>query len=273
MRRLVFAAALIAAPALAQDSAPVGIVADPCIGVPFMPSSMIDYFRSLLAGKPMPPPAADMAAYKAAQDAMKGRDWADLCHYRADNRKVAKLPQWERRVVYMGDSITEAWRLADPEFFTGGRINRGVSGQTTAQMLLRFQGDVIALRPAMVHIMAGTNDIAGNTGPQRLEDVQNNIVAMVTLAKANHIRVVLASVPPALKFPWRPALAPEPQVRALNAWLKDYAARIGATYVDYHALLATPDGAMQPAMTLDGVHPNAKGYGAIKALSASVTAE
>ncbi|KQS05201.1 hypothetical protein ASG11_05865 [Sphingomonas sp. Leaf357] len=234
---------------------------------------MLDYFRSLLAGKPVPPPAADMAAYKAAQDAMKGRDWADLCHYRAENRKVAKLAPSGRRVVYMGDSITEAWGLADPEFFSAGRINRGISGQTTAQMLLRFQGDVIALQPAMVHIMAGTNDIAGNTGPQTFGDVQNNIVAMVTLAKANHIRVVLASVPPALKFPWRPALAPEPQVRAMNAWLKDYAAKVGATYVDYHALLATPEGAMQPAMTLDGVHPNAKGYAAIRALSASVTAE
>jgi len=217
-------------------------------------------------------PAADFAAFNAAQEAARAGDWAQRCFYRADNARLAALPAAERRVVYMGDSITQLWGLADPDFFSAGRVNRGISGQTSAQMLLRFQPDVVALHPAMVHIMAGTNDIAGNTGPVTLQDVQNNIVAMVTLARANHIAVVLASVPPAGRFGWRPALRPAPQIAAFNNWLKRYAREAGATYVDYYALMATPDGAMRADYTGDGVHPNAAGYAAIKALSAAATA-
>ena len=279
-RSLVLAAALslAATPAFAQTpvptppAAPVGMVDDPCIDAPVVPASLIAYFRSSFgpADKRLPRPT-DLGPFLAAQEAARASDWAQRCFYRADNARDAALPQAQRRVVYMGDSITQLWGFADPAFFTAGRIDRGISGQTTAQMLLRFMSDVVALHPAMVHIMAGTNDIAGNTGPVSMQDVQNNIIAMATLARANGIKVVLASIPPAGTFAWRPALKPAPQIAALNAWLKDYARKTGATYVDYYTLMATPEGAMRPAFTMDGVHPNAAGYAAIKSLSAAVT--
>lgn len=281
LRSLAAAALLLAAtPALSQTPAPaaaapapVGMVDNPCIDLPAVPASVTAWLRASFgpADKRLPMPTADFAAYTAARDALKAGDWADRCFYRADDERLAALPAAERRVVYMGDSITQLWGFADPDFFTAGRIDRGISGQTTAQMLLRFEPDVVALHPAMVHIMAGTNDVAGNTGPVSMRDVQNNIMAMATLARANGIRVILASTPPAGHFAWRPALRPAPQIAALNAWLKDYARRTGATYLDYYGLMATPDGAMRPDFTLDGVHPNAAGYAAIKALSASAT--
>jgi len=269
----VFAQAAPAAAPTAPAATPVGMVDDPCIAAPAVPASVIAYLRSTFGpiARRLAMPAADYAAFSAAQDAAKAGDWAQRCFYRADNERVATLPQAERRVVYMGDSITQLWGFADPDFFSAGRVNRGISGQTTAQMLVRFQADVVALHPAMVHIMAGTNDIAGNTGPVSMQDVQNNIVAMVTLARANGIKVVLASIPPAARFTWRPAIKPVAQIAAMNAWLKDYAHKAGAAWVDYFSLMATPDGAMRPDFTLDGVHPNAAGYAAIKALSASVT--
>jgi hypothetical protein len=267
--------AATASPAVARTAtpaAPVGMVDDPCMTSPAVPASVIAYLRSTFGpvAKRLAMPAADFAAFTAAQDAARAGDWAQRCFYRADNARLAALPAAERRVVYMGDSITQLWGFADPGFFTAGRVNRGISGQTTAQMLLRFEADVVALHPRMVHIMAGTNDIAGNTGPVTMQDVQNNIIAMVTLAKANGIKVVLASIPPAGRFAWRPALRPAPQIAAMNAWLKDYARKNGATYVDYYKLMVT-DGAMRPDFTGDGVHPNVAGYAAIKALSAAAT--
>jgi acyl-CoA thioesterase I len=168
--------------------------------------------------------------------------------------------------VFMGDSITEAWKYGDPKVFTGGWIDRGISGQTTPQMLIRFPADVLALHPRVVHIMAGTNDIAGNTGPTTIDTIVGNIAAMVTLAKADGIRVVIAAVPPAGRFSWAPDLKPVPQIAALNARLRALAAREHVTFVDYGAALALPDGAMRDAFTLDGVHPNAAGYAAMAPL-------
>lgn len=239
------------------------------------PATVTAYFRSLLqTGAPrVAPPARDMQAYQAASRAAKARDWASLCQYRVDNLRVAALPQRERRVVYIGDSITEGWGLADGDFFSGGRINRGISGQTTAQMLVRFEADVVALHPRIVHILAGTNDLAGNEGPETLDDIRNNLIAMATLAKANGIRVVLASITPARRFPWNTVAEPAPQIRAMNAWLKSYAARIGATYVDYYTLLVGADGGMRPDLTFDGVHLNGAGYALIKSRSAAATGE
>ena len=262
-----------AMPAAAQTS-PVGLVDDACVAAPAIPESLRAFVRTQIDPSAPKPPAtfaADIAAYRAAADKQKAQDWAELCHYAADNKRVAALPQSARRIVYMGDSLTELWGIADPAFFTGGRINRGVSGQTTGQMLVRFQADVIALHPKAVHIWAGTNDLAGNNGPETMADVQNNIVAMVTLARANNVHVVLASLTPILAFPWRAGLKPGPQVAALNAWLSDYAKRVGATYVDYHTPLATPEGATQPALTFDGVHLSLAGYARIRALSESVS--
>lgn len=191
-------------------------------------------------------------------------DWADLCRYHADNTRVMSLPKAERDIVFMGDSITAGWAFGDPASNRNGRINRGISGQTTQQMLLRFPQDVLALHPRMVHIMAGTNDIAGNTGPTTLDAIEGNIAAMVTLAKAAHIRVVLASTPPSAVFKWAPALQPAPVIAALNERLRRLAAREKVTFVDYGAVLATPEGALRPDFTSDGTHLNAAGYAAIE---------
>ncbi|MGJ3626746.1 GDSL-type esterase/lipase family protein [Sphingomonas sp. MMS24-JH45] len=171
-----------------------------------------------------------------------------LCRYRADNARLAALPQEERAVVFMGDFITEAWKYGDPGFYTGGWIDRGISGQTTQQMLLRFPADVLALRPRAVHIMAGTNDIAGNTGPRTIEAIAANVAAMVTLAKAAGIRVILAATPPAARFPWAPTLQPASRIAALNDRLRALAARERVTFVDYGPVLARPDGSMKPGL-------------------------
>lgn len=183
-------------------------------------------------------------------------DWANLNRYAAEN---AAMRGARVSTVFMGDSITQGWREQRPAFFEG-RAGRGISGQTTPQMLLRFQADVVALKPAAVHIMAGTNDLAGNTGPNSAEDYRNNIRAMVTLAKANGIKVILASIPPAAGFAWKPALKPTPLIAELNAWLKSYAEAEGQAFLDYHTALATPEGALRPDLTFDGVHPNHAGY-------------
>lgn len=167
-------------------------------------------------------------------------------------------------VVFMGDSITENWLLGDPALFDTTRVNRGIGGQTTPQMLLRFRADVIALRPRAVHIMAGTNDIAGNTGPSTLLAVKNNLISMVELAKANGIEVLLESIPPAGAFDWRPGLDPRPFISEMNTWMRDYAARENLVYLDYHALLATSDGALRADLGNDGVHPNRAGYAVMR---------
>ena len=148
-------------------------------------------------------------------------------------------------------------------------VNRGVSGQTAPQMLARFQADVIDLKPAMVHIMAGTNDVAENDGPETDAEIESAIAGMVELARANGIEVVLASIPPAADFPWRPGLNPAPRIKRLNAWIKEFAAQRDLVYVDYWSLMATPEGAMKPEFAPDGVHPNAAGYAAMESLAAA----
>jgi lysophospholipase L1-like esterase len=178
---------------------------------------------------------------------------------------VAPEPD-DSRVVFMGDSITEAWAqqpiFRDNPHFVG----RGVRGQTTQQMLARFRADVIDLKPALVHIMGGTNDVAGNNGPETDADIQGAITSMVELARANDIKVLLASIPPAAKFGWHPELKPVPRIRRLNAWLKTYASRAGIQYVDYWPALAAKDGSMKPSLSIDGVHPNAEGYESMRPL-------
>jgi lysophospholipase L1-like esterase len=204
-----------------------------------------------------------LAAYQAYGVWRAANDWADLCHYRAENRALAGAGT-RPRVVFMGDSITELWKAYDPGFFTGGIVDRGISGQTTPQMVVRFYADVVALHPRAVHIMAGTNDVAGNTGPTSDDQFKANITAMVDLAKANGIQVVLASIPPTRRFSWRPDLRPAAKVRELNAWLKGFAATRGAAYVDYYAVLADADGGFRAELTSDGVHPATAGYGLMK---------
>ncbi len=201
------------------------------------------------------------AAYDPQRD-----DWAGLCHYQTENSTVHHAGPI--RVVFLGDSITEYWKTTHPDFFTEGYVDRGVSGQTTAQMLVRFRQDVIALKPQVVHILGGTNDFAGNGGPTSMEAVRNNIISMVELAKANDIRVVLGSVPPAGAFPWRPGvLDPAPQIVEFNRWLRRFAHERGLVYVDYHAVLADERDAMKRTFASDGVHPNSEAYGVMEPLA------
>lgn len=196
-------------------------------------------------------------------------DFGHLFRYRDENAAVRASGQ-RVGIVFMGDSITQGWREKRPGFFTPGRIGRGISGQTTPQMLVRFQPDVVDLKPRVVHIMAGTNDIAGNTGLMTKEATRDNFRAMTALAKANGIRVILASIPPADRFPWRPGLDVKTPIASLNRWLKGYAADAGATWVDYHPALADAAGAMKPGMAHDGVHPTEAGYDAMAGVLAPV---
>jgi acyl-CoA thioesterase I len=169
--------------------------------------------------------------------------------------------QDEKRVIFMGNSITENWQQYFATMFPGKPyINRGISGQTTPQMLVRFRQDVIALEPAVVVILAGTNDIAGNTGPSTLEMIEDNIASMTNLARANGIRVVLTSVLPVRDYPWKPGLEPAPKIIALNSWIRAYAAGHDAIYADFHGPMADAQGGMRNGLSSDGVHPNEAGY-------------
>lgn len=254
MRLLVLAALLLSAPAAAQTQVPgdpyagdpVGIVADPC---------------------PTHPKPTD--GYQMYNLHMLTRDHGQLCRYAAQNAAI-KGPV---RVVFMGDSITDNWIGADPSLFTNGLIDRGISGQTTPQMLIRFRSDVILLHPKAVHIMAGTNDVAGNTGAATMATVQGNIASMADLAHAHGIKVILGLVPPAAAFPWSPDKRPVPQIAALNTWLRGYAKANGYTYVDYHAALASPEGGMKPGLSTDGVHPTPAGYAIMKPLALAAIAK
>lgn len=189
-------------------------------------------------------------------------DWPQLHRYRADNALLAPTEHGSARVVFFGDSITDAWGRASGTAFFPGRpyINRGISGQTTAQMVVRFRQDVIDLHPAAVVILAGTNDIAGNTGLATLPMIEDNFHSMIELAQANHIRVILASVLPTTDYPWHPGLRPAGTIRALNRWLRAYAASSGETYLDYYTALANAQGGMHQRLARDGVHPTPAGY-------------
>jgi lysophospholipase L1-like esterase len=193
--------------------------------------------------------------------AANAQDWPNLGRYEQENRLLPKPIAGENRVVFMGNSITEEWKKIDSGFFANRNyINRGISGQTSSQMLVRFRQDVILLEPKVVVISAGTNDIAENTGPVTLENILNNIIAMSDMAKAYNIRVVLTSVLPAKSFSWRKQLEPAPKIIALNKMIRDYAVSKKLVYVDYHAAMSTPDGAMKSSFSKDGVHPNLMGY-------------
>ena len=218
---------------------------------------------------PYPPPGMMENACPASRDGLWAldpkvlqSDWAWQCRYRADNAKVdpANPPQ----VVFIGDSITENWVQLDPGLFGQTRLGRGISGQTSPQLLVRFWQDVIALKPRVVHIMVGTNDIAGNTGPTTPEAYKNAVRAMVSLAQANGIVVILGSIPPADQFGWATQHRPAPWIAGLNLWLKSYAAERGAIYADYFTPLAGPNGELQPEYGPDGVHPNAAGYAVMR---------
>ena len=188
-------------------------------------------------------------------------DWAYLERYRADNAALGLPRPGEQRVVFMGNSITEGWAKYFAAMFPGKPyVGRGISGQTTPQMLVRFRQDVIALKPAVVVILGGTNDIAGNTGPSTLEMIESNIMSMVELARANGIRVVLVSVLPAFSYRWKPGMQPAPIIVSLNQWIRSYAAKNKIVYVDLHTPMADERMGMRSEFSGDGVHPNEAGY-------------
>ncbi len=212
----------------------------------------------------LPPQSARQKAQAArAADHQRARDWADLCRYRGANAALKHHP----RVVFMGDSITDFWQDADPSLFTHGVVDRGISGQTSAQMLVRFWPDVIALHPKVVQIIAGTNDIAGNTGPTTEQNYKDNIEAMVSLAEAHHIHVILGSMPPAVRFWWAPQYRPAGEIRRLNAWLRRYAREQHLRFVNYYAHLVSATGTFRRSLSNDGVHPNRNGYKLMSALA------
>ncbi len=186
-------------------------------------------------------------------------DWPQLGRYQAANQALEKTTAG--RVVFYGDSITDAWGRSLGTFFPGKPyVNRGISGQTTPQMVVRFRQDVINLHPAAVVILAGTNDIAGNTGPETPEAIEDNFKSMADLAKANGVRVIFSSVLPVADYPWKPGLKPAAKIQALNNWLAGYCVNHSITYLDYYTAMEDAQGGMKPGLSSDGVHPTAAGY-------------
>ena len=201
-----------------------------------------------------------MLAAQTPDDRLR-TDWANLQRYQKANTELPRPAAGEQRVVFYGNSITEGWAPLFPTMFPGKPyVGRGIGGQTTPQLLVRFRQDVVALQPAVVVILAGTNDIAGNTGPSTLEMIEDNLASMAEVATANGIRVVLSSVLPVYDYPWRPGLEPAGKIVTLNNWLKVYASSHGAIYCDYHSAMADERQGMLGDLASDGVHPNEKGY-------------
>lgn len=194
-------------------------------------------------------------------DLTEAQDWANLNRFKNLNIKIGLPKPGENRVVFMGNSITEGWGNIMPSFFEGKPyFNRGISGQTTPQMLVRYRQDVINLKPAVVVILAGTNDIAGNTGPSTLEMIADNIYSMAELAKVNGIKVIISSVIPAFDYPWKPGLNPAEKIFTLNKMLKEYADKNGHIYLDYYTSMVDERKGLKKEYSEDGVHPNLAGY-------------
>ena len=205
-------------------------------------------------------------AYWIEHDRQLLVDFGGLAHFKEANAMLGALKTGEDRVVFMGDSITQGWKL-DEAFPGKPYVNRGISGQTTPQMLVRFRQDVIDLKPKVVVILAGTNDIAGNTGPMTLEQTEGNLASMAELAAANGIRVVLCSVLPAFDYHWAPGLQPAPKIAQVNAWLKNYAVQKGHVYVDFYSVMKDDRGGLPATLSGDGVHPLPAGFAIMSPLA------
>jgi lysophospholipase L1-like esterase len=235
-----------------------------------------------LGGAAQPPPAAALdctdvstALRTIVDQDMRLRDWANLARYREANRTAGRPD-----VVFMGDSITDFWQQARFGGFFPGKnyADRGISAQTTPQMLIRFRPDVVALKPKAVVILAGTNDIAGNTGPMSNEEIQGNLASMAELAKANGIRVVLASITPVSGYhvagPAVPQLTRRPpeRIKAVNEWIKSYAAANNHVYLDYYSAMIDVKGMLKTELSADDLHPNAAGYAVMAPLAEAAIA-
>ena len=238
--------------------------------------ALLSYSQTEPPQKPLMPPEQvheqpDVPKLEAqlAKDEKILQDWANLSRYRQENATLGPPAPGAPRVVFMGDSITDAWGRSYGKFFPGRPyVNRGISGQTTPQMLVRFRPDVIALHPKAVVILAGTNDIAGNTGPETLEDIEGNLTSMAQLAQADGIRLVLASVLPVCDYmqPQTTRRPPE-KIVALNAWIKDYCTRNGLVYLDYYSAMLDQHNMLKKDLTYDGLHPNNAGYEVMEPLA------
>ena len=260
-----------------------------CLVMAILVSGRMAYSQAPAPSSPAPdqkpsepiPGLEQLTPYQKSQLVRTFTDWAFLAKYRDADQQLPPPAAGETRVVFMGDSITEGWgrkgTAASPdraEFFPGKPyINRGISGQTTPQMLVRFRQDVIDLRPKVVVLLAGINDLAENTGKTTLPEIAGNIASMGELARANGIRVVLCSVLPASDFHWHLGLEPAPKIRALNTWIKDYAAKNGFVYVDYYSAMANGEGGLRTELSPDGVHPNKAGYQIMAPLAEAGIAE
>lgn len=194
------------------------------------------------------------------------QDWPNLKHYRDANQEIIAHSSWPE-VVFMGNSITQGWTQANPVFFTSNNYaGRGIGGQTTPQMLIRFTPDVLDLNPKAVVILAGTNDIAGNTGFSSLKMITDNIKAMAQLAMQNNIQVILCSILPVYDYPWRPGLEPVSKIAEINSWLENFAAENDLIYLDFFSHMANSEQGMKKEYSEDGVHPNKKGYNIMEPL-------
>ena len=253
MNRIVLRTALLTAAAFTGLLVPAGLTAQEAGSLPEMKAPAV------VQPKPATAPVSD---WQKAHDEQLKVDWPWLAKFKEANLALPPPAEGEDRVVFMGDSITEGWHFTGPQgsFLNKPYINRGISGQTTPQMVLRFRQDVIALKPKVVVILAGTNDIAGNTGPMSLEQTEDNLASMADLAAANHIRVVLCSILPAFDYPWKPGLTPAPKILAINKWMKAYAEEKGYVYVDYHSAMKDERDGLPAMLSKDGVHPLPAGY-------------
>src|SRR5665213_1178042 len=206
-------------------------------------------------------PSAKAQKDSVTEQLNQTNDWPNLRRYRDENEKAGLPSAKENRVVFMGNSITDAWIKSSPDFFAKNPyLDRGISGQTTPQMVIRFRQDVINLKPKVVIILAGINDIAGNTGPSSVEMIEDNLMSMAQLAKANNIKVVMCSILPAIAFPWKQGINPIEKIAAVNKWMKSYSAKNNFTYVDYFNAMVDERKGLPVNLSKDGVHPTEAGY-------------
>lgn len=285
MNRRVLPAVLVFASLTASSAATIAQAPSATAPPPAGPTSQTPA-AAAATGQPPTAPASTCPEMATALTALmrsdaRLADWPALARYREMNRTLAPAAANEQRVVFMGDSITDAWQ--QPRFggFFPGKpyVDRGISGQTTPQMVLRFRRDVIDLKPKVVVILAGTNDIAGNTGTMSDEDIQANLASMSQLAHANKIKVVFASVTPVSAYHTATPRAvpqtsarPMARIQALNDWMKAYAAANGDTYLDYFSAMTDQTGLMRAELTEDDLHPNVKGYAIMAPLAEAAIA-
>jgi lysophospholipase L1-like esterase len=216
--------------------------------------------RQLSAQASKQPLTVTTAQLKHMQSTLQ--DWPNLARYRKEDAALPPVAPGEQRVVFLGDSITDNWGRHVGTFFPGRPyVNRGISGQTTPQMLVRFQQDVVHLHPAAVVVLAGTNDIAGNTGPSTQQMMEDNFISMADIARQSGIKMIVASITPAPAYPWKPGINSAEEIRQMNQWLKDFCARKNLVYLDYYSAMADDKGGMRPGLSMkDGVHPTVAGY-------------